>query len=69
MKQQMSMFESEIKNEIESSNGFDNETRIEIQSSKVHWSELQSTCNDNGKQVVKDLATDLAMNREIFQTL
>jgi hypothetical protein len=65
----MSMFESEIKNEIESCNGFDNETKIEIEPSKVHWSELQSTCNHNGKQVVKDLATDLAKNREIFQTL
>ncbi len=65
----MRMFESEIKNEIESSNGFDNETKIEIEYSKVHWSGLQSTCNDNGKLVVKDLATDLAINREIFQNL
>jgi predicted AlkP superfamily phosphohydrolase/phosphomutase len=48
---------------------FESEIDREIESSKVHWTEPRSTCDDDGKQVVKDLAAHLVANKEIFESL
>jgi hypothetical protein len=48
---------------------FESNIETEIESSKVHWSELRSRCEDDGTQVVKDVVIDVATNREIFKSL
>ncbi len=48
---------------------FESNIETEIESSKVHWSELRSRCEDDGTQAVKDVVIDVATNREIFESL
>lgn len=60
---------SHIGDMIQRKGEFESEIDREIESSKVHWTEPRSTCDDDGKQVVKDLAAHLAANMEIFESL